>query len=194
VPISNVRIVTKGQSRRTGANLDGHLINKKSKLLSNGSSYAKIVGATSITPTIQSSGVLRRSLGRLGCFPTGQNALRRVQGILEPPVHFLDSSRGVLCKAALQDQQRSQAKREWRPKAWIESEPLQNYLILKSDLEFLLDWTGNHLCSASDQLSHKTELVRIGVPLERGVKCAGAGARREHTGWRWADCSHSIFD
>ena len=177
MPISNVRIVTKGQSRRTGANLDGHLINKKSKLLSNGSSYAKIVGATSITPTTQSSGVLRRSLGRLGCFPTGQNALRRVQGILEPPVHFLDSSRGVLCKAALQDQQRSQAKREWRPKAWIESEPLQNYLILKSDLEFLLDWTGNHLCSASDQLSHKTELVRV---LDR----RSFGARREMRGSR----------
>lgn len=40
---------------------------------------------------------------------------------------------------ALQDQQRSQAKREWRPKAWLESEPLQNYLILKSDREFLID-------------------------------------------------------
>jgi hypothetical protein len=42
-------------------------------------------------------------------------------------------------KVALQDQQRSQTMRDWRPKAWIESEPLQNYLILKSDLEFLLD-------------------------------------------------------
>jgi len=40
---------------------------------------------------------------------------------------------------ALQDQQRSQARREWRPKAWIESEPLENYLILKSNREFVLD-------------------------------------------------------
>lgn len=39
----------------------------------------------------------------------------------------------------LQEQQRSGAKREWRPKAWIESEALQNYLVLKSDGEFRLD-------------------------------------------------------
>jgi hypothetical protein len=90
VPISNVRIVTKGQSRRTGAYLDGHLINKESKLLSNGSSYAKIVGATSITPTIQSSGVLRRSLGLLiktrsgGC------------GVFEPLSTFWTTPRSVL--------------------------------------------------------------------------------------------------
>jgi hypothetical protein len=42
-------------------------------------------------------------------------------------------------KAALEQQQQSRSIQEWRPKAWIESEPLQNYLVLKSDQEFLLD-------------------------------------------------------
>jgi hypothetical protein len=61
--------------------------------------------------------------------------------------------------AALQEQRRAETKREWRPRAWIESEALQNYLVLKSDREFTLDsvslkFPNGAVASRAENLEH----------------------------------------
>lgn len=76
-------------------------------------------------------------------------------------------------KTALQEHQTSEAKRNWRPKARIESEPLQNYLVLKSDREFVLDSVslkfsnGAVACRIEDREHASSTGFRFSIPADR---------------------------